>query len=115
MNVRGMREEQRGSQAIKDVVGGRVDLDALGVDVCELGLPVVDEDGAVSVAGGVGRAQDVRRHVWTSADALIKLGADGERGAVDWTAGGGPGYDRVEGYVCRTERQVVHRPWEGYV
>lgn len=57
---------------------GGIDLDALCVGVCELGLPVVDQVGAICVVGGVGGAEDIWGDVRTGADTFVELGADGE-------------------------------------
>ena len=101
-----------GLQAVKEVMCGRVDFDALCVDEGELGLPPVDDDVAVCVVGGVGGAEDV---VWCRTDLLVEFGADGEGCVGHGTACGGTGYNCVDGYVCGTEGKAVQRPWEGYV
>ena len=102
-----------GLQAIKEVVG--VDLDALCVDVGELGLPPVHEDGAVCVVWGAGGGEEVRGGVRGGADVVVEFGADGEGGVRHGAARGWAGYDGVDGYAFRTEGKAVQRPREGCV
>ena len=103
-----------GLQAVKEGVCGRVDFDALCVDVGELGLPPVDDDGAVCVVGGVGGGEDVGGGVWAGAEVLVEFGADGEAsgGVGHGSACGWARHDGVEGYASGAEGKVVYRPRE---
>lgn len=82
---------------------GRVDLDTLRVDIGEVPLPPVDNDGAVGIVGGVDGAEDVGGDIWSVADAFVEFGTDGEGRVWHGSACGGAGYDGIEGYSCRTE------------
>lgn len=112
---KGRKGGRAGLQPVKENVCRRVDFDALGVDIGELRLPPLDDNGTICVVGCVGGAEDVRCDVWTRADMLVEFSTDGEGRVGHGTTCGWTRYDCIHGYVCWTKGKVVYRPWEGHV